>query len=826
MERNTLFADVIVPLAVPKTYTYRIPQEYNEIVQPGIRVVVQFGKKKLYAAVIKNIHSEAPKAYEAKYIDAILDEFPVITPTQFQFWEWLSSYYMCHPGDVLSAALPGGLKISSESKIIKNPHYEGDLSELKDNEFLIMEALETSPVLSVQEVMQITGNKVVHSIIQALIKKNAVILEEEVREKFKPKMETFLRISSTYHDDKQLQELFTQLEKKAPKQLEVFMKMIVLSRRNDTVTGAVKKSEITKDLEGSDAAITSLAKKGVLEVFSMETGRLGAFSGVINESKDLNEKQQQSYGSIQDQFAQKDVVLLHGVTSSGKTEIYIKLIEDTLAEGKQVLYLLPEIALTTQIITRLQKIFGDRIGVYHSKYGENERVEVWMRMLEKDASKRFSVVLGARSAIFLPFENLGLIIVDEEHESSFKQFDPAPRYNARDAAIMLAHLFKAKTLLGSATPSVESWFNATSGKYGFTEILERFGGLEMPEVVVADMKEASRKKLMQSHFTPLLLDEIKLALENKEQVIIFQNRRGYAPQLQCQMCGWVPECVSCDVSLTYHRAIHLLKCHYCGFSTKPSGSCPACGSTDIKMKGFGTEKIEDELSVFFPSAKIKRMDLDTTRGKHSYKNIINDFEEKKIDILVGTQMVTKGLDFDNVGLVGILSADSMLQFPDFRAHERSFQLMVQVSGRTGRKNKRGKVIIQTYQVTHPVVRQVIHTDYNAHYLQELNERQEFNYPPYFKLIEITLQAKDPDQLNAAANFLSAQLRTVFGKNILGPESPLIPRIRNNYLKKLLIKVQRDQSHNAARKRITDVLEFFGSKQEYKAVRVVVDVDPM
>ncbi|MBA3706852.1 MAG: primosomal protein N', partial [Bacteroidetes bacterium] len=565
---------------------------------------------------------------------------------------------------------------------------------------------------------------------------------------------------------------------------------------------------------------------------------------IKNENKHIPEIEESSINNRLSSIP-KEVVLLHGVTSSGKTEIYVKLIEQAIAQGKQVLYLLPEIALTTQIINRLRKYFGDAVGVYHSKFNENERVEVWRNVLQVQNRKseagsfnsgsatnnnqpttNYKLIVGARSALFLPYSNLGLVIVDEEHDTSYKQYDPAPRYNARDAAIYLAHIHKAKTLLGSATPCLETYYNAQEGKYGFVEINQRFGGVQMPEILIADVKEATRKKLMKSHFSPLLLDTVTLALEQKEQVVLFQNRRGFAPQLECNMCAWVPHCTNCDVSLTFHKASNQLRCHYCGYATKPPSKCAACGDTDIKMKGFGTEKIEEELSIFFPKAKIARMDLDTTRSKFAHQHIIQDFEDGNIDILVGTQMVTKGLDFDNVTMVGVLNADSMLNFPDFRSFERSYQLMAQVSGRAGRKNKRGKVIIQTQNPDHVIIQDVIENNFLSMYTQQLSDRKDFNYPPYYRLIEITLIHKEIEMVNASAKYLADELKRHFQKRVLGPEFPLVSRIRNLYHKNILLKIERDASVAQVKKIVNDLLVQFKTKSDYKSVRVQMDVDPM
>jgi primosomal protein N' (replication factor Y) len=660
-----------------------------------------------------------------------------------------------------------------------------------------------------------------------------VLVREEIKEKFKPRIETFVRFTEYAENEDNLRAVFSELEKKAPKQLEVLMAYIKLSGRYSSDVREVKRSAISKMIEGADASLKALQKKNIIELFEKEVGRFASYAGE-HRLTELNDVQSAVLEKIRSQFhgdekEAKDVVLLHGVTSSGKTEIYVKLMEEAISKGKQVLYLLPEIALTTQIINRLRKYFGDKVGVYHSKFNENERVEVWQNVLKSSLSperSKYQLIVGARSALFLPFSDLGLVIVDEEHDSSYKQFDPAPRYNARDAAIYLAHLHKAKTLLGSATPSIESYFNAMEGKFGFAELMQRFGGVKMPEILISDVKEATKRKEMKSHFSPLMLDTITLALEQKEQVILFQNRRGFAPQLECNICAWVPQCVNCDVSLTFHKTGNQLRCHYCGYSINPPSKCAACGDTNLKMKGFGTEKIEEELGIFFPKAKIMRMDLDTTRSKFAHQHIIQDFEDGNIDILVGTQMVTKGLDFDNVSMVGILNADSMLNFPDFRAYERSYQLMAQVSGRAGRKSKRGKVIIQTHNPDHSIIQDVWNNNYMSMYTNQLLDRRNFNYPPYYRLIEIALVHKDVDLVNEAAKKLADDMKIKFGKRVLGPEFPIVSRIRNLYHKNILLKIERESSVAQAKIVLSEILLEFSKIAEFKNIRIHMDVDPM
>lgn len=832
MSRITLFAEVLLPLPVPGTFTYRIPLEMNNEVQPGKRVVVQFGKKKIYTGLVKLIHRKVPTEYTPKYILSILDPAPVVNELQFRFWDWIADYYMCHPGEVMNAALPSALKLASETRIVQHPDFDGKTDHLNEKEYLVAEAIDIQKTLTVSEVSRIVEYKKVIPLIKNLIEKKVVLVEEELKDRYKPKIESFVEFTETYRQESNLQKVMDELEKRAFKQLELLMTFMRMTGNNGDLDGVVPKAELLKIANTSAAPLNALVKKGVLEITDRESSRLEAFDALTSPDTILLTGQQQSaFDRIKSLFEEKNVVLLHGVTSSGKTEIYIRLIQETLDRGKQVLFLLPEIALTTQIINRLRKYFGDLVGVYHSKYNEFERVEIWNNVIKSgdevaDENTKYRVILGARSALFLPFANLGLVIVDEEHDTSYKQYAPAPRYLARDAAIMLAGMHGAKTLLGSATPSVESYFNATHDKYGLAELTERYGGVQMPEILVADLKNETRRKLMKSHFSSLLVKNTEEALDKKEQVILFQNRRGFSLRLECEQCNWLPTCKNCDVTLIYHKYNNQLKCHYCGYSTRVLERCPECGYTGLKMKGFGTEKIEDDLAIIFPKARIQRMDLDTTRSKNAYQKIISDFEERRIDILVGTQMVTKGLDFDNVSIVGILNADNLISYPDFRSFERSFQLMAQVSGRAGRKQKRGKVIIQSYNPYHAVIRYVIDNNYDLMYRSQVQERKLFKYPPFFRIIELQVQHKDPNFVNAAANELALALRQQLGKRVLGPEYPIVSRIKNLYLKNILIKLEKSEKTAPMKTRIADIIDAFNTRSQYKAARVVVDVDPV
>lgn len=829
MEKELLFADVILPLAVPNLYTYSIPAQYHTNIKPGQRVVVQFGKKKLYTALVHTVHSNKPELYKAKNIESILDVEPIVNTKQLEFWRWISDYYMCTIGEVMNAALPSGLKLSSETKLLLNAETEVKAEDLNDDEFLIHEALQKDGVITLDEAEEIVQGRSAHAVIKSLLEKKVLVIFEELKEKFKPKIEEFVRLTEYASDEKNLKKIFDELEKKAFKQLEVLMEFVHLSGQKKEI----KRSELLKSKDAPASVIEGLVKKNIFEVYAKETGRF-ASQDASSLSKTLSKEQQDILKKIKELWQEKDVILFHGVTSSGKTEVYVRLIEETLKQGKQVLYLLPEIALTTQVVSRIKKYFGDQLGVYHSRFNENERVEIWNTVAlppapllkESGVNSRFQVILGARSALFLPYSNLGLVIVDEEHDASYKQFDPAPRYHARDAAILLAGIHKAKVLLGSATPSVESFFNSKEGKYGFVELTTRYGGVQLPEILIADIKDATKRKKMKSHFSPLLMENMEEALKNKEQVILFQNRRGFAPHLQCKTCGWIPVCKNCDVSLVYHKTGNQLRCHYCGYMTSIPPSCNACGSPEIQMKNFGTEKIEEELQLFFPEARIARMDYDTTRSRFAHERLISDFTEGNIDILVGTQMVTKGLDFEHVSTVGILSADQMMHFPDFRAHERSFQMLAQVSGRAGRKSKRGKVILQTYNPDHHIIAYVISNDYEKMYSEEIEHRKNFHYPPFHRLIELTVLDKNLDKVNAFADELGTTLKHSLGERVLGPEFPIIPRIKNLYHKKFVIKIAREESAQKIKAQLRSAIDALHKHEAYKYIRVQADVDPV
>lgn len=814
-ERETLFVEVILPLSLAINYTYRVPFELNERVAIGKRVVVQFGKHKIYTALVKNITKQPPEFYEAKYLIDVVDENPVLTEKQFQFWNWITSYYLCNEGDVMAAALPTGLKLASETIIVLRDELPNEL-DLTTKETLIVEFLHKKPRMAIDEVVELLGQKTVYPIINSLIGKEVIFIAEEVIEKYKPLLKSFITLNPFYKEEENLRQLFAALEK-APKQLDALLAYLKLAKVNPSIA----KQQLLEESGSGQAAFKSLIEKDIFIQQKMQVSRLLDGEDEFEVNFMLSTAQELAFNAINTQFIDKDVVLLHGITASGKTQLYIKLIEKAIAAGGQVLFLLPEIALTTQIVERIKRYFGDKIGVYHSKFNDNERVEIWNKVLNGS----YQVVLGARSAVFLPFIDLKLIVVDEEHESSYKQHEPAPRYQARDAAVVLAHFHQAKVVLGSATPSIESFYNAENGKYGFVTLNERFGGVQLPLQEVVSIAEETKRKKMTSYFTSVLIDDMSAALENKEQIILFQNRRGYATILICATCGYAPKCVNCDVSLTFHKTSGKLHCHYCGYHQSSLNICPACGSVHIEQKGFGTERIEEELSLIFPDVKIARLDLDSTRTKNGMQQIISDFQDKKTQILIGTQMVAKGLDFDNVSLIGVINADTLLNYPDFRAFERSYQLLAQVAGRAGRRDKQGKVCIQAYNDNHRIIKQVIANDYAQMYTDELAERKQFNYPPFTRLIFINVKHKDANVLNHASMHLANALRAQLGNRILGPEQPLIARIRNYYIKQIIIKTEKNAAIQKVKLVLKDTIKAFNAEKEFKSVITQIDVDP-
>ena len=812
------FIDVILPIPLEKLFTYQVTEAEADFLKVGMRVSVPFGKSKIYTALVVQKHHNPPQIYEAKDIHQILDEAPIVTSIQLKYWDWIAKYYMSTIGEVMRAALPSAFILESETIIILNKDVVLNDEELKDDEFLIYEALHYQSSLKIQELMDILDKKNVLPVIKRLIEKNVISVEEEIYEKYKPKLVRHVKLTSEYSYEVNLKLLLDELSK-APKQREVVMNLFSISAKTKK---PVKVSDLSKESGASSAIIKTLIDKGIFEEYYIQTDRVQFSGGETEDSKQLNHYQQNALLEINQSFETHEITLLHGVTSSGKTEIYVKLIEQAISKGRQVLYLLPEIALTTQLVSRLQEYFGKKVAVFHSRYSSHERVEVWNNVLNN--STKAQIVLGARSSVLLPFKNLGLVIVDEEHEPSYKQFDPAPRYHARDIAIVLANMFKVKTLLGSATPSLESYYNAKQGKYGFVELQHRYNNVLMPDIELVDLKDKHKRKRMNGHFSDRLIEEITEALKEAQQIILFQNRRGFSPIIECNTCGHSPQCPNCDVSLTYHQFKNELRCHYCGYHIAMQKQCLACGSLELDSKGFGTEQVEEEVKHLFPEAKVARMDLDSTRGKHGYEKIINAFEEQEIDILVGTQMLTKGLDFRNVKLVGIMNADNMLNFPDFRAHERSFQLMLQVAGRAGRTDVRGKVLIQTYNPYHQILKQVSTNGYLEMFNEQMNERHNYKYPPIYRLIKITLRHKDFQKVNTSADWYARSLRQVFENYILGPEFPPVSRIRNQFHKNILVKIPPNQSLSKTKEAIIKINNSFFSVKEFRAVRVILNVD--
>ena len=818
------FVDVILPLPLQASFTYALPPEMDGQVQIGCRVVVSFGRKKFYTGIVRNVHYLKPQEYEVKEVSAVLDEHPILVPLQFRFWEWLADYYLCTQGDVYKAALPSGLKLESETVVEYNPDFEAT-EPLSEREQKVLDLLAIEPEQTVTRLEKESGLKNILAVVKSLLEKDALFVKEELKRTYKPKTETRVRLTEAARNERRLHFFFDELQRRAPKQLDLLMKYIELSGcLGGRAVKEVPKAELLKRSGATPAVFGGLVGKGVFEVYQQEVGRLETVAQALMPLNELNVHQQRVFDEIRASFREKNVCLLHGVTSSGKTEIYIHLIDEAVRQGRQVLYLLPEIALTTQITERLKRVFGSRLGIYHSKFPDAERVEVWQKQLSQDP---YDIILGVRSSLFLPFQRLGLVIVDEEHENTYKQQDPAPRYHARNAAIVLASMCGAKTLLGTATPSVESWYNATEGgKYALVELKERYKEIQLPEIIPVDIKELQRKKRMNGPFSPLLLQYVREALEQKEQVILFQNRRGFAPMIECHTCGWVPKCKNCDVSLTYHKGLNQLTCHYCGYTQPVPRQCPACEGVDLRNRGFGTEKIEDDVKAIFPEARVARMDLDTTRTRTAYERIIHNFQQGRTDILIGTQMVSKGLDFDHVSVVGILNADTMMNYPDFRAYERAFQLMAQVAGRAGRKNKRGRVVLQTKSIDHPIIPQVMHNDFEGMVVGQLAERQLFRYPPYYRLVYVYLKHRNEQLLDVMAQTMAAKLRAVFGARVLGPDKPPVARIQTLFIRKIVLKIETNAPMARARQLLVQVQQEMVAEDRFKSLIVYYDVDPM
>ena len=861
-ETQIYYVDVLLPLHVPDYYTYRVPQEYNGQVVAGQRVVVQFGKQKLYSALVRRVHQEAPR-WRSKYILAILDREPVVTERQMDFWEWLAHYYMCYTGDVMAVALPAGMKLASESAVTIHPDFDGELSTLSDLELRVVQLLSDHPVMRVHDIGLALNIQKVMPLIRTMIEREIIVMDEELRQRFTPKTSTYINFAEPYRNEAALQQLFDELEKKKrTKQVEILLQLAQLTRFGQEY---VAKRQLP---QGSSLA--TLLKNNILVSEERQESRIEHYNDAdLLDPRDihLNDEQQQAFECVNASMRQcasadatttntitqfpnaltqshnnaLNTFLLHGVTSSGKTEIYIKLIDEVVRAGQQALLLLPEIALTTQVINRLKRYFGDRVGVYHSRFSASQRVEVWQRTLSGD----YQILLGARSALLLPFRQLSLVIVDEEHDASYKQQDPAPRYHARDAAVYLASLWKARTILGSATPSIESYYNAQTGKYGLATLTRRYGGFSLPEVTVVDLREAYKNHLMHGHFSSTLLEAIRGALEQHQQVILFQNRRGFSLHLECDDCHHIPQCVHCDVSLVYHKATNSLRCHYCGYSIPVPSECPACHSQHMRMFGVGTERIEEDLQIMFPEANVARMDLDSTLEKNRYIELLNDFQNRRIDILVGTQMVTKGLDFQHVSVVGIVNADNLINYPNFRSFERAFQQLTQVSGRAGRHGEGGRVIIQTFNPQHQVLQSVVSGQCSvvseaaasplstfhfplstSFYEEQIQERRIFRYPPFYRLVQITLKHRDADLLNNAAEWLAVQLRGTFGHSrVMGPEYPLVSRIRALYLKQIILRFEKSEPIADAKQLMMQMADDLTKQEGWSSVTVQFDVDP-
>ena len=818
------FVDIILPLPLNSCFTYALPETLAGNVQVGCRVVVPFGKKKFYTGIVQDIHCREPEGYEVKDVADVLDARPVLLASQFKLWDWVADYYLCTRGDVYKAALPSGLKLESETIVAFNPDFEPS-GHLSDREQKVLSQLESEGETSVTCLEKSCGVKNMLTLVKSLLDKEAIMVKEELKRTYKPRTEVRVRLTAAARNEHRLHFFFDELQRRAPKQLDLLMRYLELSGSlGGSSVREVSKAELLQRAQATPAVFNGLVEKGILEIYKQEVGRLdNSAVADLQPLNPLNVHQEKAYHAIINVFHQKNVCLLYGVTASGKTEIYIHLIAETIRRGRQVLYLLPEIALTAQITARLRRVFGARLGIYHSKFPDAERVEIWQKQL---SGQDYDIILGVRSSVFLPFRRLGLVIVDEEHENTYKQQDPAPRYHARNAAIMLASYYGAKTLLGTATPSLESWYNAGTGKYGLVELKERYTQIQLPEILPVDIKELQHKKRMNGPFSPLLLQHIREALEQHAQVILFQNRRGFAPMVECHTCGWVPRCKNCDVSLTYHKGLRQLTCHYCGYTMPVPRRCPACEGTDLRSRGFGTEKIEDDIRALFPEARVARMDLDTTRTRAAYERILADFEQGRTDILIGTQMVSKGLDFEHVNVVGILNADTMLNYPDFRAYERAFQLMAQVAGRAGRKDKRGRVVLQTKSIDHPIIAQVMANDFEGMASGQLAERQMFRYPPYYRLVYVYLKHRDEALLDVMAHAMAERLRAVFADRVLGPDKPPVARVQTLFIRKIVVKIETTASLSRVRQWLVEVQREVQSDERFRSLLVYYDVDPM
>ena len=820
------YADVVLPLPVDELFTYALPPVIQDRLKVGCRVIVPFGSRKMYSAIVVRLHDNRPN-YSTKEVMELVEDTPLVLPAQLRLWHWIADYYLCTLGDVYKAALPSGLKLESESSVM----YVDDFSEMESltpAEKRIVELLEEEPVQTLASLQKKTGLSSILNVVNHLLLKGAVRMKEDVRRTYKPRTLPCVRLTKDFFEESVLRSFFFSLPKNSKQRdlLEHYMHLSSTGAaqvlQNYSLLKDVSRDELLQENAYSPSTLNTLRKKGVLEVWQKPVGRLSE-NNLPTElvMRPLSPAQQIAMEQLEEQWKQKDVCLLHGVTGSGKTEVYIYLIHKYISQGKQVLYMLPEIVLTTQLTERLKRVFGDRLGVYHSRYPDAERVEVYQKML---SDTPYDILVGVRSSIFLPFRKLGLVIVDEEHETSFKQQDPAPRYHARNAALVLASQLGAKTLLGTATPSLETYRNAVSGKYGLVSLTTRYRDVQLPSIRVVDVKEMRRKRLMSGPFSPQLLEAMRDALSHRRQVILFQNRRGYSPVMECHVCGWTPRCEKCDVSLTYHQRLRQMVCHYCGTPYPIPTQCPNCESKEIRNVGYGTERIEDQLKQVLPEARVARMDLDTTRSRLAYEQILQDFQQGKTDVLIGTQMVTKGLDFERVSVVGILDADGMLSQPDFRSHERAFQMMEQVAGRAGRKDAQGNVVLQTRNIQSPVVQQVVAHDYHAMFKMQMQERELFNYPPFCHLVSVYLKHRDERVVDALGRDMAQLARRSFGERVLGPDTPPVSRVQLMYIRKLLVKIELTASMSQARECLRQIQKYLLAQPQYKSAQVYYDVD--
>ena len=819
-----LFAEVILPLPLYSTFTYSVPDSLKNL-SIGCRVLVPFGRKKFYTAIVAMIHGIKPEGYEVKEIISMLDEYPIVKHPQLKLWDWISKYYLCSTGDVYKAAVPSGLKVESETFVGADSDFEETEScELNEREKIILNLVASRNRVQLTELANATGFRNIEAIVSRMIEKGAVYVAERVVDNYRPLTETCVALNLERGDNDGLHHFFD-LAARSKKQEALLLAFLDISHwlRKGDITEVTKKNLLER-AQASQAVLTGAVNKGIFKIYKKEVNRFANLGFANDELPKLSEEQSRAKSEILEAFKSHAVTLLHGVTSSGKTSIYMHLIDEVLKLGRQALYLVPEIALTTQLTQRLQRVFGDKLLIYHSKFSDNERVDIWKRLLR---SNEPCVVIGVRSAVFLPYSALGLVIVDEEHDTSYKQQDPAPRYNGRNVAIVLAQMHGAKTLLGSATPAIESYYNASQGKYGLVSLLSRYENIKLPQVEIVDTREARKKKEMNGTFSGRLIALCRESIKAGEQAILFQNRRGYAPMVSCKQCGWVPKCENCDVSLTYHKYQHTLSCHYCGFTITLPDLCPACKQPSIEVFGYGTERIEDDIDAIFPDTKILRMDLDTTRNKNSYERIIDDFSSHKTNILVGTQMVTKGLDFDGVSIVGILNADALISFPDFRASERAFNMMEQVAGRAGRAHKQGTVLVQTTRPTHPIVEFVKNHNYQEFFNYELSERQQYNFPPFTRIVNVYLKHRNEDTLTEVSVRYSNMLREVFGNRVFGPEPPMVARVQSLYIRQVMLKFENAASMAKVKVILRNIYEqLVATDSRMKSTILYYDVDPM